>query len=190
MWKYGVIVIVIVILGGFAWYMLRPEAGNGLQSTAALSAATTSQYAGKLDASDKVYVNEKLNFSLAYPSDLDYQEFDEGGGSFTILFKNTDATKTFQIFVTPHVGWFVSPERIAMDIPSRKVESPIEVTVNGAKGTIFFSEHPSLGATREAWFLHGDYLYEVTTYRDLDEWLSYIMSTWKFIRAAEHTQIP
>ena len=37
------------------------------------------------------------------------------------------------------------------------------------------------GDTREVWFIHGGYLYEVTTYKELDIWLAGIMRTWKFI---------
>ena len=37
------------------------------------------------------------------------------------------------------------------------------------------------GASREVWFVHKGFLYEVTTYKALDSWLASIMLTWKFI---------
>ena len=38
-----------------------------------------------------------------------------------------------------------------------------------------------IGHTREVWFIHNGFLYEVTTYKEIDEWLGSIMQTWKFI---------
>ena len=45
---------------------------------------------------------------------------------------------------------------------------------------MFFSKNGLMGDTREVWFTHGGYLYEVTTYKELDPWLSGIMASWKF----------
>jgi hypothetical protein len=53
--------------------------------------------------------------------------------------------------------------------------------MDGARGTMFFSSYPRLNDTREVWFIHGGYLYEVTTFKQLDSWLGQIMQTWKFI---------
>jgi len=135
-----------------------------------------------------LYRNAKYNFKLVHPAELQVTET-ENNGTFTVVFANSDATEAFQIFITPYAGWFVSEERIAMDIPSGKIENPVDVLIDGVKGTIFFSEHAAVGETREVWFLHGDYLYEVTAPKLLDEWLSHIMTTWRFLRAPENTVI-
>jgi hypothetical protein len=37
-----------------------------------------------------------------------------------------------------------------------------------------------LAASREIWFIHDGFLYEVTTYKELDSWLATIMQTWQF----------
>lgn len=132
----------------------------------------------------KLYRNEKYNFKFIIPEDLSVQETEENG-TFTAVFMNPDNTLGFQIFITPYAGWFVTEDRIKMDIPSGKVENQVEVLVDGTKGTIFFSEHAGIGETREVWFLHGDYLYEVTTPKLLDEWLSHIMTTWRFLKAPQ-----
>ena len=39
----------------------------------------------------------------------------------------------------------------------------------------------TMGDTREVWFIHGGFLYEVVTYKELDDWFAGIMRTWKFI---------
>lgn len=128
-----------------------------------------------------IYRNEKYNFKFAYPSELKLTE-NPGEGGFTAVFTNADGTKGFQIFVTPYVGWTITEERLKMDIPSGKVENPLEVLVDGTRATIFYSEHLGFGETREVWFIHGDYLYEVTAQKELDEWLSHIMTTWRFLK--------
>jgi hypothetical protein len=46
---------------------------------------------------------------------------------------------------------------------------------------MFFSQNPVMGETREVWFIKDGYLYEVTTYRELDSWLSQIMATWQWL---------
>ena len=38
-----------------------------------------------------------------------------------------------------------------------------------------------MGDAREVWFIKNGFLYEVTTYKELDAWLASIMQTWKFI---------
>jgi hypothetical protein len=40
---------------------------------------------------------------------------------------------------------------------------------------------PDIGDTREVWFIRGGFLYEVATYKELEPWLTEIMSTWKFL---------
>jgi hypothetical protein len=33
---------------------------------------------------------------------------------------------------------------------------------------MFFGSNSAMGDTREIWFIHGGFLYEVTTYKELD----------------------
>jgi hypothetical protein len=58
---------------------------------------------------------------------------------------------------------------------------PTDVTVDGARGIEFFSNAPRLNDTREVWFIHGGFLYEMTTYKELDTWLKPIMQSWQWI---------
>jgi hypothetical protein len=45
---------------------------------------------------------------------------------------------------------------------------------------MFFGRNSIMGDTREVWFVHSGSLFEVTTYKELDAWLSQIMATWKW----------
>jgi hypothetical protein len=46
---------------------------------------------------------------------------------------------------------------------------------------MFYGSNSVMGDTREIWFIHGGFLYEVTTYKELDSRLVPIMQTWQFI---------
>ncbi len=61
------------------------------------------------------------------------------------------------------------------------MNNPVNILVDGAAATQFLSTNPVMGASRELWFLHGDFLYEVTASPSLDSWLLQIMQTWQFM---------
>ena len=48
-------------------------------------------------------------------------------------------------------------------------------------GDCGFGKKTSAGDWREVWFIRRGFLYEVTTYKELNSWLANIMRTWKFI---------
>jgi hypothetical protein len=103
------------------------------------------------------------------------------GNTSTITFEDQKGDKGFQVFVVPYSDATVSAERFAMDVPSGVMLDAQEVTVDGARGSAFFSQNLIMGETREVWFIHDGFLYEISTYKDLDLWLASIMKTWEFI---------
>lgn len=125
------------------------------------------------------YRSDAFDFSLEYPKELEVAEYDEGGGSATILFQKPGAQVGFQIFVTPYDGTEITEERLRKDIPSGVVENMQEVIIgkDAVRALIFESEAPLIGASREVWFIHRGHLYEVTTYRAQDAWLANILTT-------------
>ena len=56
-----------------------------------------------------------------------------------------------------------------------------DIAVDGMPAKSFFGYNDQMGDTREVWFIHGGFLYEVTTYKPLDTWLTAILQSWKFI---------
>ena len=56
-----------------------------------------------------------------------------------------------------------------------------ETMIDGVPAKSFFGYNDAMGDTREVWLIHGGFLYEVTTYKSLDDWLTLILQTWKFI---------
>lgn len=137
--------------------------------------------ARQLPSGAKEYQDARYGFSLLYPSDLAVSTFDEGGGASTITFQNVERAEGFQIFIVPYNESQVSEQRFKQDVPSGVRESLSNITVDGATAAAFYSTNTALGATREVWVVHGGFLYEVTTLKPLDTWLTAIIQTWKFL---------
>lgn len=121
-----------------------------------------------------------FKFSLLYPDDLRVKEYNEGRGT-TIIFENAKKNKGFQIFAVPYLEDYIIPERFKSDVPSGAIKGQTDILIDGARATMFYSENTAMGETREVWFIKNGFLYEVTTYRDLDAWLSAIMKNWDFL---------
>ena len=99
-----------------------------------------------------------------------------------MLFRSDDERgEAFQVYVTPYADKQVTSQQFTLDEPSGVKKDAKDVMIGGVRGTMFFSTNTSLGNTREVWFIKNGFLYEVTTYQELDAWLSQIMTTWKFL---------
>ncbi len=128
---------------------------------------------GKGEVRGKRYVHEKPFFSFdcagCSPGDIR----DDMGE--TILLKN------FQIYITPQEEQFdVTRERIQQDAPDVIVEGAKSVVVQGAKALVFKSKDASGSSTREVWFTHEGYLYQITGSPDAELEMSAVVGSWKF----------
>lgn len=129
----------------------------------------------------RVYENKQFRFKLLFPQHLELREYKEKGDAMSVTFNEPDTGREFQVFVTPYAGTEVTKERFQMDQPSGIMDQPTDVMVDGVRATMFFSKNQLMGDVREVWFIRNGFLYEVVTYKELDEWLSNIMQSWKFI---------
>jgi hypothetical protein len=127
------------------------------------------------------YSNAQFHFSLSYPKDLQVQEYNEAGGGLTVTSQDILADQEFQVYVSAYSDSEITDARFKLDEPSGVKIDPTNVTVDGARGIEFFSNAPRLNDTREVWFIRGGFLYEVTTYKELDAWLQPILESWRFI---------
>ena len=127
------------------------------------------------------YKSTLYHFEVTYPSSLgQVSDRDEGKGAHSIVFDD-GKDKTFQVFVTPYSGTTIGRDRFLADEPSGVMTGQQDVVIDGVRGTKFYSTANSIGDTVEVWFIHGGYLYEALSYKELEPWLAQIMSTWKFI---------
>lgn len=144
----------------------------------------------------ETYVHENPDFLLDYPQELEVEEYVEEDGVKTVVFAHpgneaarevTDKSG-FQIFITPYEDKNnLTRERILEDLPEAVIEEPLVVIVNPSapeaeriEGLTFWSASPDIGRTKELWFVRDGFLYEITTYAHLDEWLGKIMDSWRF----------
>ena len=128
------------------------------------------------------YTNSKFGFSLAYPEELEVADRIEKGGAHTVTFESLSGEKGFQIFIRPYTEAQISSSAIQKDTRDSAKGEPVEIVVGeGIRALLFGSSNPLFGEMREVWFLHDGYLYEVTTYADLESWLSSIMESWRFL---------
>jgi len=127
------------------------------------------------------FIHPDYGFSLEYPKELEIRGYQEDEESQTIVFQKKGGRGGFQIFVTPfEEEGALTKERIIQDLPSALIDEVQEVVLgDGTRALIFWSEDSFIGRTREVWFLSGNYLYEITTYADLDVWLAEVLKTWK-----------
>lgn len=128
------------------------------------------------------YKNPSRKFSLKYPVGISVTEYNEGKGAYTITFEEKQGDKSFQIFIVPYKEKTISKERFAMDVSSGVMKEKTNIIIDGVEATMFWSENDLMGETREVWFIHGGYLYEVTTYKEYDSWLGSIMQNWRFLQ--------
>jgi len=140
----------------------------------------------KENSENNIYADSQYNFSFEYPKNFTATKFSEGESSDTILVQNTDSGQGFQIFVS----FFDEPgpltkERVLQDLPELVMKSPeqriLKITApSKVEGLLFFSEEPSMGETREIWFIYNNYLYQITTTAAMDSLVAQIIATWKF----------
>ena len=183
--KYVLIAISVLLCAGVAYRIAqsapRTPAAEPSVSTPAAADAEPAQAAREVRPGFREYRNTKYKISLLIPEDLKVTEFNEGNEAMTITFENATAAQGFQIFIVPYGLPQISEVRFKKDEPSGMRKDPRDITIDGATASSFYSTNLALGETAEIWFIHGGYLYEVTTLKPLDAWLSQIMTTWKWI---------
>jgi len=182
---YFIVAILIIGVVLFALYRERTGAMPAPQTSPESTSTAPVQYTPSATDSAPVgahtYVNEQYGFSLQYPDGLAVEDRAEAAGEHTTTFENADGSQSFQIFITPYTAKQIDKSRIDLDTHGSAEGTPVEIVLhNGTHALAFFSDDAILGRLREVWFLHGGYLYEVTTYDTLDSWLSGIMQTFTF----------
>ena len=194
----GIFILAALVLGAYVLILKRSQESGSIQvlSTAASSdasgtpdtsntvappLATSTPATQELGAGMRLYRSPAFHFSLPYPQDLTVEEYKETGNALTVTFEDDASGNAFEVYVTPYSGTQISAARFHTDEPSGIEQEPTDITIAGVRATMFFGNNPVMGDTREVWFIHGGYLYEVTTYKALDQWLAGIMRGWKFI---------
>jgi|SRR3989344_5979613 len=140
----------------------------------------------------ETYTSPDYGFSFKYPKGFNATELDDDSGH-TVLVQpsasdqksyEVEPRKEFQIYITPFdEAEPLTGARILQDLPPSEVIDPKDVLIGEGKAinaVIFLSTNSSFGKTREIWFIHGENLYQITTYDGQDNFIGPILETFKF----------
>jgi hypothetical protein len=99
----------------------------------------------------RAYADSAFDFSLTHPSDLSVSEYDEGGGTKSIVFQKANAHVGFEMFITPDAGDDpLTLAEIEFDFPTLEMNGTRSLAVGtGTPAVVFASEVPNFGPTRE-----------------------------------------
>jgi hypothetical protein len=181
--------LAVALLAAGVWYFKTPDSAP-LSAAVALPAAPAAARAapaaparcGQSDGASCVeFRSTQYHFAIFHSDQKEVKTYDEGGGAATFTFENFDTAHGFQIFVVPYAGTQISDQRFKKDEPSGVREDLTSVTVGGVPAAAFYSHDPNLGDTYEVWFIHGGYLYEITTLKALESNMQERLATWEFI---------
>ena len=130
----------------------------------------------------RTYTNAAFDFSLTYPSDLSVAEYDEGGGTKSIVFQKPDDRVGFEMFITPDdANDPLTAADLKFDFPSLEMENTQSLNVGtGTAAVAFASAVPDFGPTQNLWLTHDGYLFEILTYPNQAPWLTQIIATIRF----------
>lgn len=188
----GWIIIVSLFTTLIAGLFILNNSTSGTSLDVSLATASTSSPPARTDvakvpplqnvpAGYKEYRNKQFGFSVYYPSELSPEEFLDRGPELTALFQGAAGEPGFQVYVAPIDGTTITNELFFRDAPSGVRKEQRDMQIAGVPGTTFVGFDARMGQTREVWFIHDHFLFEVTTYKQLEPWLSEILTTWRFI---------
>lgn len=152
------------------------------ENTSMLQTITPTIPSRAIAKGEKEYRNTKYGFALYYSDTLLVHEYDEGNGAMTVMLEDAAKTHGFDIFVVPYIQRQVNVARFKKDEPSGVMKDPTQIIIAHNPATMFFGYNDVMGDTREVWFIHGGYLFEVATYKAQDAKLSQVMSSWYFLK--------
>lgn len=175
---------IAVVAGTMYWLNTRTDTQQP-----AVTATTTVTATAVVAAADTIhYESEGYGFALDYPRGLVVKEFDEGRGSYTVVFQKPDEYLGFQVYITQNVGNTITGATIQRDVPSGVVNDLKEedLIINGGRTKVraatFWSESPLAGKTREIWMLHNGFIFEFTAYAGADDLLRGVLQTLVFTK--------
>lgn len=176
----GVLSVLVVGVAWNVWWRSVPAPEEG-ETGQLFGREEGVSRASSLSDDELRYTHPRYGFSVVFPKELAVARYPQGNASETVVFQKPGAQEGFQVFITPHVGNEITEERLSKDVKGGVIEAPTEVVIGGGqRALIFWSEDSAVGRLREVWFIHDGFLYEVTTYAELDDWLANILNTWRF----------
>lgn len=134
------------------------------------------------------FVHPRYDFSLDFPDSFNVVRSPKGNASEIDLFAPRDTMDTttprFQLFITPYAEATITAARLSKDIPNGDITEmqEVQIGVGDAIRAAIFKSSALVGAekTREVWFIHKGFIFEVTAPLAHDTWLAGILKSFHF----------
>jgi hypothetical protein len=123
------------------------------------------------------YKSGRFGLSLFYPENYKVSKIRSSAITYNILFEDEAGGGGFEIFIVYYLEDRISQERFLMDIPSGIRRDEEKIYLDGVEAVRFLSEDAELGVTREVWFIHRNYLFELVSVQVFDPWMDDIIKS-------------
>ena len=187
--KSKIILISTLILGAAAAAVLFYWTGNSGNPADIINSQIQEQKKPVL----KTYINTGYGFSFDYPSEWEVSYFSDETGKTILAQKADDPQQDVQVYIQP----FDEPEtsltkqRILKDLPGMTIENEKAMTLaSGINALSFSGRDENFGKTREVWFVHNGFLYQITAPSGNQEILEKMINSWKLNNSQNRTEAP
>ena len=162
--------------------------------------------ASSTPAGNKTFTHPGYGFSFNYPSDWNATSFTEGDGETVLVQKSVSVTPPSQggekegvkppsqggekegvAGVQIYISLFdeqetvLTKERILQDIPDLKITNDKPIKFAGTLDALSFDSVNDAGLnTKEIWFVHNGFLYQISAITGSETILNKMIGTWKF----------
>lgn len=159
-----------LVSAGLLWYLSASGSHAATGTEASLPTAT------------EPFTDTFRHFTLAYPKGDAVHVIVDSEVARTFTFESADnPAHSFQIYVQTYGQSAITAAQFRTDDPSGVMDDVSTTTIDGVPAKTFVGYNDQMGMTNEIWFIHGGFLYEVTTYQSSAAWLRDILRTWRFI---------
>ncbi|HET8581132.1 MAG TPA: hypothetical protein VFL98_01535 [Candidatus Paceibacterota bacterium] len=191
------VIVMLIALGLGSWFFVRYAMKPAAVGAAGL-VPKVEKVGNALAPGMARFTHPRYAFSLDFPDSLGVTRDKEGNASEIDVFAPRDASSTsderFQLFITPYAQATITQARLAEDIPNGDIRDMQEAVIGigqAIHAAIFQSSDPlTHEQTREVWFIHDGFLFEVTAPFSADSWLASIMQTFRFASSTDHAADP
>lgn len=127
----------------------------------------------------KTCAHAGYGFSFACPVDWISDLFKDGDGEVAVI-QNVETGILIYIDPFDEPG-AITKERILKDVPDMVLKDSQEIKIAGTINALsFFSKEREIGPTKEIWFTHKNFLYQISAAEGSDEVLAKMIATFKF----------
>ena len=178
--KSKIIIIAVVFIALFAALVLKFQ---GRKSLDPREQASLTQ--GGLAPTFETFTDEAGRFSFQYAKEFLVSAQSMGDVGDTILMHDPRSKLEIQIVVMPFDEEDpLTRERILLDVPDIIIEGEQNVLIGVKKDVsalLFSSRDSDVGNTKEVWFAHAGFLYQVSTLAENEAELGKFLEEWKFL---------